>query len=78
MSLPLDRFTIHLGSDQPIAISFTPPLVDDPATWQFAQFRPTPRHVLAVAVRCLAGETISISCGQCPWLPSSGLDERMD
>jgi len=57
MSLPLDRFTIHFSSAQPIAISFAPPLIDDPASWQFAQFRPTPRHVLAVAVRCLPAES---------------------
>lgn len=66
MSLPLDRFTIHLGAEhlnteRPIAISFTPPLVDDPATWQFAQFRPTPRHVLAVAVRCSPGKLCRVT-----------------
>ncbi|HVW39529.1 MAG TPA: 4'-phosphopantetheinyl transferase superfamily protein [Pirellulales bacterium] len=78
MSLPLDRFTIGLRAEGAISISFSPPLVDDPASWQFVQFRPTPRHVLSVAVHRLAGETVCISCGQSPWLPSSGLDERMD
>ena len=67
MSLPLDRFTIRLSdaaqppASEPIAIRFTPPLADDPASWQFEQFRPTARHVLAVAVRRSPGETCRIS-----------------
>ena len=60
MSLPLDRFTIHLDSGQPIAISFAPPLNDDPACWQFAQFRPALRHVLAVAIHCAPGESCRV------------------
>lgn len=65
MSLPLDRFTIHLSAEplnagRPIAISFAPPLVDDAASWQFAQFCPTQRHVLAVAVRCQPAESCRV------------------
>jgi len=62
LSLPLDCFSIHLPPEQPIAISFAPSLDDDPSAWQFAQFRPTPRHVLAVAVRRASGENSRISC----------------
>ena len=78
MSLPLDRFTIHLSaeplnSERPIAISFVPPMVDDPASWQFAQFRPTPRHVLAVAVRCLSAESCRVILREfTPGAPSPG------
>ncbi|HUY87147.1 MAG TPA: 4'-phosphopantetheinyl transferase superfamily protein [Pirellulales bacterium] len=60
MSLPLDRFTIQLRPQEPIAISFAPPLADDSASWQFAQFRPTTKHVLAVAVRRSRGEDCRI------------------
>jgi 4'-phosphopantetheinyl transferase len=62
LSLPLDCFSMHLQPEQPIAISFAPPLDDDPSAWQFAQFRPTPRHVLAVAVQRAPGENSRISC----------------
>ena len=62
MSLPLDRFTIRLRPDQPIAISFAPPLIDAPASWQFEQFRPTTKHVLAVAVRRQPEEKVRIIC----------------
>jgi 4'-phosphopantetheinyl transferase len=61
LSLPLDCFSIDLRPEPPIGISFAASLDDDPAAWQFAQFRPTPRHVLAVAVRRPPGEDLRIS-----------------
>lgn len=50
LSLPLDGFTMQIGTDA-ARITFAPSIDDDPSTWQFAQFTPTPRHRLAVAVR---------------------------
>jgi len=50
LSLPLDGFTMQIGTDA-ASIRFAPSIDDDPSTWQFAQFTPTPRHRLAVAVR---------------------------
>jgi 4'-phosphopantetheinyl transferase len=50
LALPLAHFSFHLRPDQPPAISFAPPLDDDPARWQFAQAWPSARHRLAVAV----------------------------
>ncbi|HVA45288.1 MAG TPA: 4'-phosphopantetheinyl transferase superfamily protein [Pirellulales bacterium] len=55
LSLGLHRFSMHFSPGQAPTISFAPGLVDDPAAWQFAQFRPAPRHLLAVAVRRLPG-----------------------
>ncbi len=51
MSLPLDGFSMQLADGRPPGITFEASIDDDPGTWQFAQFRPTPRHLLAVAVR---------------------------
>ena len=34
-----------------IRAAFAPPLGDDPAEWQFALLRPTPRHLLALSLR---------------------------
>jgi 4'-phosphopantetheinyl transferase len=50
LSLPLDQFTIHLDGEAP-RITFATGIGDDPASWQFAQFDPSPRHRMAVAVR---------------------------
>lgn len=51
ISLPLEQFSFLLDTNQPVRIAFDPRLADDPASWQFQQFRPTPRHQMAVAIR---------------------------
>ncbi|SMF81025.1 4'-phosphopantetheinyl transferase [Tistlia consotensis] len=48
LSLPLDAFAFTLD---PLAVSFVPPIEDDPASWQFQRFRPGPAHVAALGVR---------------------------
>jgi 4'-phosphopantetheinyl transferase len=50
LALPLDQFSFHLEA-RPIQISFGPKLIDDPASWQFEQFRPTGEHLIAAALR---------------------------
>jgi 4'-phosphopantetheinyl transferase len=51
LALPLRHFSFVLdGSDTP-SVAFAPELDDDPTSWQFALFRPTDCHRLAVAVR---------------------------
>jgi 4'-phosphopantetheinyl transferase len=51
LSTPLDSFSFHLKQGYPIRISFEPDIEDDPATWQFAQFRLTNHHIFAASVR---------------------------
>lgn len=51
LHLPLDRFSYRLDDGPGIGIEFAPGLDDDPAAWQFAQFSPTARHLVGVAVR---------------------------
>jgi len=55
LSLPLDGFSMQLDASRP-GIRFTPAIDDDAATWQFVRLRPTPQHVLAVAVRRRGGD----------------------
>jgi 4'-phosphopantetheinyl transferase len=51
MALPLDGFSMHLDGAATASIRLSSAIDDDPQTWQFARFRPTARHRLAVAVR---------------------------
>lgn len=60
LSLPLKQFAFHLEANQPVRITFTGTLDDDPRSWQFTQYRPTPRHKIAVALRRRDAEAISI------------------
>ena len=56
LALPLGQFTFRLQRDASPTIEFDPELDDDPATWQFAQFRPTSAHRMAVAVRRMGAD----------------------
>jgi 4'-phosphopantetheinyl transferase len=51
LTLPLDGFTMLVEDAGPPRIRFAPSIPDDAASWQFAQFMPTPVHRLAVAAR---------------------------
>lgn len=51
LSMQLDRFSFHLDEGPRIRISFAPGSEDTPRLWQFALLRPTPAHVLALALR---------------------------
>ena len=48
IGLGLDRFAFTL--DPPV-LRFAPGGAGDPGAWRFLQWRPTPRHILAVALR---------------------------
>lgn len=48
LACPLDSFAFGLD---PITIRFRADVADDPATWQFMQWQPTARHLIALAVR---------------------------
>jgi 4'-phosphopantetheinyl transferase len=51
LALPLGQFSFARRPDAAPIIAFAPELHDDAASWQFAQFWPTARHRMAVAVR---------------------------
>ncbi len=48
LAQPLDSFAFTLD---PLAIHFDPGVVEDPTRWMFRRFRPTPRHLMALALR---------------------------
>ncbi|MCA1909378.1 MAG: 4'-phosphopantetheinyl transferase superfamily protein [Magnetospirillum sp.] len=48
LAQPLDSFAFTLD---PLAIAFDDRLSDDPSRWLFRRLRPTPSHVLALALR---------------------------
>ncbi|MBE0530072.1 MAG: 4'-phosphopantetheinyl transferase superfamily protein [Rhodospirillales bacterium] len=48
LAQPLDSFAFILD---PLAIRFEAGMEDDAADWLFRQFRPTPRHLMALALR---------------------------
>ena len=51
LALPLDGFSMVMDEAGPPRIRFAPSIDDDPDSWQFAQFTPTPQHRMAIAVR---------------------------
>ena len=50
LSLPLDRFAFTVEGDR-AHIVIDQSLFDDASTWRFSLLRPTPRHLVALAVR---------------------------
>jgi 4'-phosphopantetheinyl transferase len=50
LAIPLDQFAFRLHPGATPTIAFSAELPDDPAAWQFAQFRITASHQLAVAI----------------------------
>ena len=50
LSIPLNQFSLHLDDGMPITISFASQLHDDPHAWQFARYRPSDRHTMALAL----------------------------
>ena len=64
--LPLQQFSMLIGSDGKIGIAFAPDFADNSARWSFVQTSPSPRHRLAVADGSgLPGRAIVIQS----WLP---------
>jgi 4'-phosphopantetheinyl transferase len=51
LSIPLYDFSFDLSEGAPITVRFAPELADERSRWSFALLRPTPRHVVAVALR---------------------------
>jgi 4'-phosphopantetheinyl transferase len=49
LGLPLNRFSMLIGQNRKIRITFAPDFGDDASRWCFMQGSPSPRHRLAVA-----------------------------
>jgi len=50
LSMPLKSFSFYFDTAGCIRISIAPELQDMPSSWQFASFRPTRSHTIAVAL----------------------------
>ena len=50
LSLPLEAVSFDVGGGD-IAVTIDPSLHDDGRDWQFEQWTPTERHIVAVAIR---------------------------
>jgi 4'-phosphopantetheinyl transferase len=59
LAIALEQFSFELVPGKPIEVRFDARLGDEEAAWQFAHLRPTPDHLLAVAVRS-AGREVAI------------------
>ncbi len=70
LSLPLSGFAFRFSEDGAIAIHIEPALEDDPRRWQFRLLRPTPEHVMAVALGSGPGPDLAIEV--LPTVPAVG------
>lgn len=48
LSIPLDRFSFHYPCQATVVMTAAPDIDPDASAWHFEQFRPSPRHLLAV------------------------------
>jgi 4'-phosphopantetheinyl transferase len=61
LAIPLGQFSFELEDTGRIGISFDAALEDDPDSWQFALYRPSERHRLAIGVRRGRAPDLSIT-----------------
>jgi 4'-phosphopantetheinyl transferase len=64
LSLPLDKFNFHYPGADAVAIEIDRELSDDPARWQFWQFRPRPEYLVALCAERTAVEAASVTVRQ--------------
>lgn len=64
LSLPLDRFSIHLPDTQSVGLSIDAPFAHEAERWLFWQFKPTPHHLLAVCSESQQGDVPSLTLKQ--------------
>ncbi|HEX9984339.1 MAG TPA: 4'-phosphopantetheinyl transferase superfamily protein [Thermoanaerobaculia bacterium] len=57
LSLPLDKFSFQYPDEGAVEIAIDPALADDPARWQFWQFRPTPEYLVAICAERIGAQT---------------------
>lgn len=64
LSLPVEAITFRwlsgIPHHGPVEASFAPAIDDNPETWHFERFTPTPQHKIAVAARRPVGANLSV------------------
>jgi 4'-phosphopantetheinyl transferase len=61
LSLPLGKFAFHYAGERSVGITIDRELADDPARWQFWQFRPAPGYLVAVCAERLGAQSPHIT-----------------
>lgn len=61
LSMPLQKFSIHLADHGQARISFDHDICDSPGQWQLRLMKPTDRHFIALAVHMNAGRPCRLS-----------------
>ena len=60
LAIGLDRFSIVLDDDRPPRLELDKSFPDAASQWQFAQWRPTDKHVISLCVRPRRGLEVTI------------------
>jgi 4'-phosphopantetheinyl transferase len=60
LSLPLDKFSFHYPDDRAVEIAIHPDLADEPARWQFWQFRLRSEYLAAVCAERVGAQSPSL------------------
>lgn len=60
LSLPLDKFSFHYRDDHAVEIAIHPDLADDATRWQFWQFRPTPKYLVAICAERVGAQSPTV------------------
>ena len=60
LSLPLDKFSFHYPDDLAVELAIRPELADDPARWQFWQFRPRSEYLVAICAERVGSQPPSL------------------
>ncbi len=60
LSLPLDKFSFQYPDDHTVEIAIHPELADDPARWQFWQFRPASEYLVAICAERAGAQSPSL------------------
>jgi 4'-phosphopantetheinyl transferase len=64
LSLPLDKFSLHYPDNHAVEIAIDPELADDPARWQFWQFRPRSEYLVAICAERVGAQSPCLTVRQ--------------
>jgi len=64
LSLPLDKFSFQYRHDRAVEIAIDPELADDPARWQFWQFRLSTEYLVAICAERTGVQSPSLTVRQ--------------
>lgn len=75
LSLPLDRFSIHLPAEGVVGLEIDASLRDTASLWQLWQLRPSPTQLVALCVEALDKRPVRLVCRRARPLQDECLEE---